>query len=55
MLHLAICDDEEEAVLAHREIAEACLRECGSAGEIALYTDSGNLLWIFLRIIFSLI
>lgn len=44
MLQLAICDDEEEAVLAHREIAEACLRECGSAGEIALYTDSGNLL-----------
>lgn len=44
MLQLAICDDDKEAVRIHREIAEACLRECGSAGEIALYTDSGNLL-----------
>ena len=57
MLHLAICDDEETAVLAHREIAEACLRECGSAGEIALYTDSGNLICDILedRFFFDLI
>ena len=57
MLQLAICDDDKEAVRIHREIAEACLRECGSAGEIALYTDSGNLLCDILedRFFFDLI
>lgn len=44
MLHIAICDDDKEAVQAHKEIAESCLKSCGSVGEITLYTASGNLL-----------
>lgn len=45
MLHIAVCDDEKETALKHREIAENCLRECGSTGKISVYTDSGNLLY----------
>ncbi len=44
MLHIAVCDDEETAVRAHKKIVEECLRKCGSAGKIAVYTDSRNLL-----------
>lgn len=44
MLHIAICDDEITAVEAHREMAESCLRQCDSAGEIKIYTASDNLL-----------
>lgn len=45
MLHIAVCDDEKETALKHREVAESCLRECGSTGKISVYTDSGNLLY----------
>ncbi len=45
MLRIAVCDDDSEAVWAHREIARACLKECGSVGEIKVYADSGNLLY----------
>ena len=38
MLHIAICDDDKTAVTAHKEIAESCLKQCGSPGEITLYT-----------------
>lgn len=45
MLHLAICDDDSATVQANQEIAEDCLKRCGSAGEIAAYTHSDNLLY----------
>ncbi len=44
MLRIAVCDDDRAAVQANIKTAEDCLRECGSTGEIAAYTDSGNLL-----------
>ena len=45
MLHIAVCDDDTNAVQTHKQIAENCLKQCGSAGEIAAYTDSENLLY----------
>lgn len=60
MLRMAICDDDKAAVLAHKEIAENCLRQCGGVGEvdspaacprgslaaeIKVYTASDNLLY----------
>ena len=39
MLRIAICDDDSATVQANRKIAEDCLKQCGSAGEIATYTD----------------
>lgn len=45
MLHIAVCDDDKGAVQTHKEIAENCLRQCGSVGEITTYTTSDNLLY----------
>lgn len=45
MLRIAVCDDDMSAVQSHRLIAEECLRQCGSAGEITVYTHSDNLLY----------
>ncbi len=45
MLKIAVCDDDQAAVQVHRDITEICLRQCGSAGKIELYTDSDNLLY----------
>lgn len=45
MLRIAICDDDSQAVAAHKEIAESCLRKNGSPGRIFPYTDSDNLLY----------
>ena len=45
MLHIAICDDDKNAVQSHTQITKACLKECESAGEIAAYTSSDNLLY----------
>lgn len=45
MLRIAICDDDENSVSAHKEMAEICLGECESAGEIQGYTASDNLLY----------
>lgn len=45
MLHIAVCDDDKTAVQSHKQNAEDCLRQCGSAGEIATYTNSDNLLY----------
>ena len=44
MLQIAVCDDEESAVQAHREMAERCLQQCGAAGKITVYTSSSSLL-----------
>lgn len=44
MLHIAICDDDTNAVQTHKQIAQNCLKKCKSAGEITVYTDSVNLL-----------
>lgn len=45
MLRIAICDDDNNAVETHKKIAETCLMQSGSAGKIAVYTTSGNLLY----------
>ncbi len=45
MLHIAICDDDNSAVATHKKIAETCFMQCKSAGEIAAYTTSDNLLY----------
>ena len=45
MIRIAVCDDEERAVSAHKRIAEDCLRQCGAVGEVLSYTDSRNLLY----------
>ncbi len=45
MLHIAVCDDDRNAVQTHKQIAKRCLAQCKSAGEISVYTDSANLLY----------
>lgn len=45
MLRIAICDDDEAAVCAHRKAVEDCLGQCGSEGEVVAYTRSDNLRW----------
>ncbi len=45
MLKIAVCDDDKTAVQTHKEITETCLKQCGSAGSIELYTASDNLLY----------
>lgn len=45
MLHIAVCDDDENVVQSHKAITESCLKKCGSIGEIELYTTSNNLLY----------
>lgn len=45
MLRIAVCDDDKNSVLAHKEMTEICLGECGIAGEIQVYTASDNLLY----------
>lgn len=45
MLHIAICDDDNDAVQTHTKVVEDSLRKCGSVGEIATYTHSDNLLY----------
>lgn len=45
MLHIAVCDDDTNAVQTHKQITQNCLKKCKSAGEITVYTDSANLLY----------
>lgn len=45
MLHIAVCDDDRTIVENHKKITEASLRQCGSMGEINLYTASDALLY----------
>ena len=43
MLRIAVCDDDKEAVVRHKSIAEQCLRECGCAGETLSYTFTARI------------
>ncbi len=45
MLRIAICDDDNDAVLSHKKIVETCLMQTKSVGEITAYTSSENLLY----------
>lgn len=45
MLHIAVCDDDENAVRSHGRAVEQCSERCGGAGRITAYTHSGNLLY----------
>lgn len=45
MLHIAVCDDDKEAVQTHKNITETCLKQLGTIGEITLYNTSDNLLY----------
>ena len=45
MLHIAVCDDDPAAVRTHKKMAESCLRQCRSIGEINVYTSGDNLLY----------
>ncbi len=45
MLHIAICDDDGAAAQSIQSMVETCLKQCGCAGKIAVYTVAGNLLY----------
>lgn len=45
MIRVAICDDEEEAVVLHEDIVKESLRSYSIGYEIVTYTHSGNLLF----------
>lgn len=45
MLRIAICDDDGNAVATHKNIAESCLSQSKSIGEIITYTSSENMLY----------
>ena len=45
MLRIVICDDDSATIQSNQKITEDCLKQCGSAGEIAAYTHSDNLLY----------
>ncbi len=45
MIHIAVCDDEENTVQANARIAQECLNESSIAGKIKTYTRSDNLLY----------
>ncbi|MDE7132388.1 MAG: LytTR family transcriptional regulator DNA-binding domain-containing protein [Lachnospiraceae bacterium] len=45
MLRIAICDDDQTALSTHKEIAEKCIKQCGSIGQIDVYASGSNLLY----------
>ena len=45
LIRIAICDDEEEAVIRHEDIVKNSLQSCGIGYEIVTYTQSSNLLF----------
>lgn len=45
MIHIAICDDDAEMVTNHKRVAEKCLSQLGSVGQITTYTSSENILY----------
>lgn len=45
MVRIAICDDEQEAVLLHEGVTKTSLQDCGIGYEITTYTKSSNLLY----------
>lgn len=54
MLRIAICDDDNSAVAAHKKIAETCLMQSSSAGEIVGYRPVGICFMILQKMVFSL-
>lgn len=44
MIKIAICDDENGAVLQHEAIVKNSLQSCSIGYEIVIYTRSNNLL-----------
>lgn len=44
MIRMAICDDQEQAVALHGQIARKALAQLGVGCEITPYTQSANLL-----------
>lgn len=45
VIKIAICDDEEKAVLLHEKIVKSCLQEQGIGYEITTYIESRNLFY----------
>ncbi len=45
MLRIAVCDDDNRTVQRHKALAEDCMKQCGSVGEVEAYTVSDNLLY----------
>lgn len=45
VIKIAICDDEEQAVILHEKIVKYSLQVCGIGYEITTYTQSRNLLY----------
>lgn len=45
MIRIAICDDEQDAVVLHEEMVKKSLQACGIGYKIATYTQSSNLLY----------
>lgn len=45
MLRIAVCDDESSVAQGNKAMLETVLQEMGVTGEIAVYTDSRNLLY----------
>lgn len=45
MIRIAICDDEQDAVVLHEEMVRKSLQTCGIGYKITTYTQSSNLLY----------
>lgn len=45
MIRIAICDDEQDAVVLHEEMVKKSLQACGIGYKITTYTQSSNLLY----------
>jgi len=45
MIRIAICDDEQDAVVLHEEMIRKSLQTCGIGYKITTYTQSSNLLY----------
>lgn len=45
MLRIAVCDDDRDTAMAHKEIAEQCVKGEKTAAEVCVYTSSDNLLY----------
>ena len=44
MIKIAICDDEEKAIVLDEEVVKRSLQQCGIGYEITAYTRSSNLI-----------
>lgn len=45
MVYIAICDDDDNAIILHEKILKDSLQKCGIGYEITKYTQSRNLLY----------